>query len=258
PNGAVELALDHILRTVATNGADYLTLGLAPLGHLDEGDSDNGGERPWVRKLLELCYEHLGFVYNFRGLYQFKRRMHPDHWVRQYALVPGTRRPGLFALLAVLLAFVDDVPRFAVETTGRILRHTPPRVWHWSVALLAGPLIPWTLLLAVVDANRWFGSEEARAAWVIFDSVMIVALTVLWWGLRRGWTTTTLRISASVLAAATLGDFILTVRGVLELGLMVWDWDVVFVVAGMGAPLWATLVLLGVARWGALARTQRR
>jgi len=64
------------------NGYEYLSLGLAPLYGL-------GGKKSRViEKTLKIIFEKFNRVYNFKGLYIFKSKFHPD-WEERYVVYSG-------------------------------------------------------------------------------------------------------------------------------------------------------------------------
>ncbi|HEV2881332.1 MAG TPA: DUF2156 domain-containing protein [Pyrinomonadaceae bacterium] len=107
PNGTTELLLDAAVRTLAAEGAEYLTLGLAPL-------SDKAGalavENPfWLRTLLGWVRAHGRRFYNFEGLEAFKTKFQPEKWEPVYAIA-NERTFSPLTLYAVAAAFSDGSP----------------------------------------------------------------------------------------------------------------------------------------------------
>ena len=77
PNGTVELLMDSMIRTVAGEGAAYITMGLVPLSQ----HSFEGSEKPlWLSLLLRWIRAHGRRFYNFDGLENFKTKFRPHHW----------------------------------------------------------------------------------------------------------------------------------------------------------------------------------
>jgi len=99
---------------------------------------------------------------------------------------------------------------------------------------------------------KWFGSTGAQVGWIVFDSGMIAALALLFWLLWNEYRVLCARV-ALVLAGFTTFDFALTLHGVLTLGHHVSFWSFWPLLVGTLAPLVATLLLVGVARFGSVA-----
>jgi phosphatidylglycerol lysyltransferase len=100
PNGTVELLMDFAVRTIAAEGAGYVTMGLVPLAEA----TPQGSNPTWLRILSGWARAHGRRFYNFRGLESFKEKFHPQEWEPIYAVVRGqpfTPR----ALYAVATAF---------------------------------------------------------------------------------------------------------------------------------------------------------
>jgi phosphatidylglycerol lysyltransferase len=115
PNGASELLIDTATRTLAAEGAHWVTLGLAPLARL------TGAHAPEPPTLVRLLLESLrawgGRFYNFAGLEAFRARLHPQAWEPVY-LLSHERRTSLATLYAVAGAFGGAPPPLFV---GRAL-----------------------------------------------------------------------------------------------------------------------------------------
>lgn len=156
PNGTSECLLDALFRAVPD--AALVTLGLAPLS----GD---------VPLPLRLARRALRPLYDFAGLAAYKRRLSPMRWEPVWLAHPPRR--GLWSLFASLRAFAGgSLVAFAARS---IVRHPsgPPFV-------LALPLLPWTLLLALlalVGQHALLGFSPAELwLWVAFDTALAVAL----------------------------------------------------------------------------------
>jgi hypothetical protein len=165
PNGTSEALIDLAMRSLADEGAEVATLGLAPLA---------GRVPRWLRVARVVGRG----LYDFRGLRAFKARLHPEDWRPVWLLAPPGARPAV-CLLDALRAFVGKrVARFVLRTVFR----------HPSAACiaLALPLVPWTLalaLLAVLGAHGPLGySRGALGAWSVFDAGLDAAL---WWSALR-------------------------------------------------------------------------
>ena len=107
PNGTTHLLVDAAMRALGTDGARYVTLGLAPLS--DRAGTIGAGQPLWLRALLRWVRAHGQRFYNFRGLDAFKTSLEPMTWEPVYALVRGERiGPG--DLRAIAGAFGGGSP----------------------------------------------------------------------------------------------------------------------------------------------------
>ena len=106
PNGTIELLLRDAVRSVARSGAEYLTLGLAPLARR-EGFAHS--EPAWLKLALRLTGAHGKRFYNFEGLESFKAKFHPDTWEPVYA-IQRSKSFSPRALYAIAGAFASGPP----------------------------------------------------------------------------------------------------------------------------------------------------
>jgi len=114
PNGTVELLLDAAMRTLAAEGYEYVTLGLAPLAEHGLRVATNPF---WLRVLLRWVRAHGRRFYNFEGLERFKAKFQPEQWEPVYAIVSEPHfSPG--ALYAIAAAFSDRSP---ISTIARAI-----------------------------------------------------------------------------------------------------------------------------------------
>lgn len=107
PNGTVELMIDMAMRTLAADGYDYATLGLAPL-------SKRAIIKPfqnplWLRFVLAWMRKHGQRFYNFDGLDAFKAKLQPERWEPVFA-VANERRISPRTLYAIASAFSGNAP----------------------------------------------------------------------------------------------------------------------------------------------------
>jgi phosphatidylglycerol lysyltransferase len=190
PNGTTELLVDAAMRDAAALGSGYLTLGLAPLA----GD---------VPLMLGLARRYAAPLYDFRGLGAFKAKFRPSQWVPIHLSHPGTQSAWL-AVYHCLRAFARrGLLRYGVETLLR-----GPIVVLRGLAFL---LLPWTLLLALLEGERWFPEPWVQWAWVGFDLALCAVLLSL--GQRfRPW------LSRLVVSLVTL-DAVLTLTQALAFNL---------------------------------------
>jgi phosphatidylglycerol lysyltransferase len=81
PNGTSELLIDTAMHKFADLGCDYATMGLVALA---AGTTDTNPL--WLRTLMSMARAHANRFYNFRGLEQFRAKMHPNAWEKLYAI----------------------------------------------------------------------------------------------------------------------------------------------------------------------------
>lgn len=78
PNGTSELLVDAAMRTLADDGAEYVTLGLAPLSRHSRYE---GPDVPaWLALVLRWVRAHGRRFYDFDGLDRFKSKFSPEEW----------------------------------------------------------------------------------------------------------------------------------------------------------------------------------
>lgn len=107
PNGCVELVIDGAVRALAQEGAQYLTLGLAPLSRRAPSHDEPRGwlwsaATAWARA-------HGRRFYNFEGLDAFKAKFDPERWDPVYA-VSNEPRFSVGSLRAIAAAFSGGSP----------------------------------------------------------------------------------------------------------------------------------------------------
>jgi phosphatidylglycerol lysyltransferase len=124
PNGSNELLLDAAMRTLAAEGAGYVTLGLSPLSRAVSQEPPP----PWkIRWLLAWVRVHGRRFYDFEGLERFKSKFQPEGWEPIYAV---TNRPriSLSTLYAIAGAFGGTSP---VLFIGRALLRALRQEARW-------------------------------------------------------------------------------------------------------------------------------
>lgn len=111
PNGTVESLIDCAMRTLAADGAAYVTLGLVPLraGTLAQAS----GNPAWLTTTLALTRVYGRRFYNFDGLERFKTKFRPHEWEPIYAITAEPRF-RLRTLYAIAAAFTKRSPVIAV------------------------------------------------------------------------------------------------------------------------------------------------
>lgn len=129
PNGTIELLLTAAVRAVAESGAEYVTLGLAPLARRDE--IPHLDEPRWLRAALRFAALHGRRFYNFGGLEAFKTKFWPEVWEPVYAFQNAPKFSphalyaiaGAFASRSPLRLFTSAVTRVAVHEVRSLTRH---------------------------------------------------------------------------------------------------------------------------------------
>lgn len=107
PNGTVELMIDTAMRTLAADGYDYATLGLAPLSR--RADIKPFQNPLWLRLFLAWMRKHGQRFYNFDGLDAFKAKLQPEEWEPVFAVV-NEPRISPRTLYAIASAFSGNEP----------------------------------------------------------------------------------------------------------------------------------------------------
>jgi phosphatidylglycerol lysyltransferase len=179
PNGTAELLVDHAMKaaskTTLDGSASMVTLGLAPLA---------GAVQPalrWARSAGAVLFD-------FDGLHAFKARLRPTRWTPIYLTFPP-RQGAVATVLDVLSAFARGrLFRFGLQSLLR-----GPLI---VVRLLAVLLVPWTILLALVDPWH-FPAHWVQWAWVAFD----VGLTLGLFRLAARWNDRLLLILTALIGA---------------------------------------------------------
>jgi phosphatidylglycerol lysyltransferase len=107
PNGTTELMIDAAMRSLAADGARYVTLGLSPLSRHVPGDA--APNPAWLRLALGWVRAHGNRFYNFQGLDSFKAKLRPQGWEPIYA-ISATRTFSPRTLYAIASAFSAGSP----------------------------------------------------------------------------------------------------------------------------------------------------
>ena len=152
PSGCSELLIDHAMRFLAHEQAEFVSLGLVALAGLQGTESEK--RHPFLSRFLRLSSKTMGWLYNFDGLYRFRSKFKPAQWEPVY-IVAGTRIHFL-TIRAILMAFAKGwVPRFGLRVLGHWLqqrsarltlqddlRHKPSLAWPTiSIAVIAISLV---------------------------------------------------------------------------------------------------------------------
>ncbi|HXK20655.1 MAG TPA: DUF2156 domain-containing protein, partial [Polyangiaceae bacterium] len=155
PNGTAELLIDSVMRWAGEQHCPWLTLGLSPLA----GD---------VSPLLRAARSSGSLLYDFKGLRSYKAKLEPEHWLGIFLSYPPTQSAWR-SMLDALWAFT----RTGFWSFGwRTLTRGPIVI----VRALAVLLVPWTLTLMLVPAERWFAHAWLKWSWVAFDALVAAGL----------------------------------------------------------------------------------
>lgn len=79
--GTMELLTAEIFRQLRDEGYELASMGLAPLARLDDPDLSR---HPRLTKLMKFTYERVEDAYDFKHLYRYKAKYHPQAWERRY------------------------------------------------------------------------------------------------------------------------------------------------------------------------------
>lgn len=147
PAGCSELLIDHAMRYLANEKAEFVSLGLVALAGLKGTESEK--RHPLLSRFLRLCSRTMGWLYNFDGLYRFRNKMKPTDWEPIY-IVAG-QRIHFLTIRAILMAFAKGwVPRFGVRVLGHWFQQRQLRSGSNS-AHINKPIVAWpTLLVASI------------------------------------------------------------------------------------------------------------
>ncbi len=181
PNGTGELLIHAFLEQAREEGAEYATLGLAPLA----------GPLATPLRLTRWLARPL---FDFEGLARFKDKLRPDGYEPRFIGAPqSTSR--IRALYEVLSAFsrIGLLP-FGLKTLARGSLAV--------VAALTALLVAWIPLLALAPTGKWFPSPLWQRGWLVFDLFLAYGLFRLCRNYRHG--------LAIGLACAVSGDALLT------------------------------------------------
>ncbi len=128
PNGTVESLLAASAGAVADEGAEYFTLGLAPLSRRGAPPPD-AGVPLWLRIALGMVRAHGRRFYDFDGLDAFKAKFQPERWEPVYAIARGRAFPPR-ALYAIAGVFGGRAP--AALVTSAVLRGARTEYARWQ------------------------------------------------------------------------------------------------------------------------------
>jgi phosphatidylglycerol lysyltransferase len=101
--GTMELLTAEIFHSLKAERYEIASMGLAPLANLDDPDLKR---HPRLTRLMRLVYEHIENTYDFKHLYRYKAKYHPQAWERRYLCFHSARLTArmLYATLQVRAA----------------------------------------------------------------------------------------------------------------------------------------------------------
>ena len=115
--GTMELLTTEIFRMLRAEGYEMASMGLAPLALLDDPDLSR---HPHLTSVMRFVYQRVNNVYDFKLLYRYKAKYHPDAWEPRYFCF-NQKRLTLRMLYAVVQV------RNAI-TLGSLLSRRPKKV----------------------------------------------------------------------------------------------------------------------------------
>ncbi len=135
PAGCSEALVDVVMRRLADEHAEFVSLGMVALAGINS--SANETNHRWLARLLRVCSHTMGWLYNFDGLYRFRNKMQPTAW--EPIFVVAGDRINFFTIRAILMAFAQGwVPRFGIRVLGHWMKRWRPLATH--LALPTSPL----------------------------------------------------------------------------------------------------------------------
>jgi phosphatidylglycerol lysyltransferase len=139
--GVMELLTTEIFRLLRDEGYQMASMGLAPLALLDDPDLN---EHPRLTRLMRFAYQQFNNSYDFKLLYRYKAKYHPQAWERRYFCFSQRRLTArmLYAVIRVRNA----------TTLGSLLRNKHREMggfqekiqsWKHAASLIIGLLYAW-------------------------------------------------------------------------------------------------------------------
>ncbi len=176
PNGTIEMLIDAMMRDAAKSESASAFLGSC-VGPCVSPCVTNGLAP--LTGPVSASFRLARFVgrpfYDFRGLRSFKERLRPSSWQSVWLAFPRSEMAALHVVESLRAFAGGSLVVFGLRTLGMLGLHPsgPP----WALAL---PLVPWTLLLAVVAisgrADLLGYSAGVLLAWVVFDALLFAQL----------------------------------------------------------------------------------
>ncbi len=95
PRGTVPFIFMQTMRILKAEGAEDVSLSLIPALNCDQQNENHSWYFKWI---LDLCWNRLNWLFDFRGLYHFKSRFRPKYQARYVAASPYF---GFFQVLSL-------------------------------------------------------------------------------------------------------------------------------------------------------------
>lgn len=146
-NGVSEALIVTALEALKKEGFDFATLGIASLAGLDEPGVNRN--HPWINKVLVHIFNKHSSLYNFKGLYHFKKKFDPDT-IEPVFFASYPPRLKLGYVLAIASIFSARGPlgdllfKWRRWREGQQLPQPLRRILSPDIAILSRP-IPFTL-----------------------------------------------------------------------------------------------------------------
>ncbi len=127
-NGTAELMVDAVMRALALDGCEYITLGLVPLSQRER----RAAKTPtlWLRMAMKWARLHGRRFYNFEGLDSFKAKFKPDSWEPLFAM-SNEPRMSIRTLMAIMAAFSDG-PLLWTFARAMAAAARQEAIWLWQ------------------------------------------------------------------------------------------------------------------------------
>ena len=104
PNGVMDFLFVHLIERFKANGLTGMTLGFAPLAHID-GDG-------LLQRALRTLYESENAAFNFKGLYEYKSKWDPVWEERSLVYRSDLELPQIAYAVARVGEKSETAPRF--------------------------------------------------------------------------------------------------------------------------------------------------
>jgi membrane associated rhomboid family serine protease len=124
PAGCVELLMLQAMRMLKDQGFKCVSLGVSPLSR-EANLQVKAEEQPWHERLGTYFFDHFQWFYNFKSLFDFKKKFHPSEW-RGAHVIHNFNRTDHRLLLVLMNLFVPQGGFLAV--VQMIKRKTSPRI----------------------------------------------------------------------------------------------------------------------------------
>lgn len=107
PNGAMEMLIDHIAQTLASEGVQTFSLSLAPFSRKAISSLPRTLRSPCMESYLYALARFGGYWYNAKGLEKFKCKFQPNEWKPLYCSLRREDSP-IAVLQALAEVFLGD------------------------------------------------------------------------------------------------------------------------------------------------------